>query len=79
MRNVRTKAMPVIIGVIGTISKSLRQYLNNILGRHEMKELQKTAIMVAAYVLHKILTYKYKTHLTCKITLHIPKNCKYTA
>jgi hypothetical protein len=42
MWNVKAKMIPVIIGVTGTISKSLRQYLNNIPGKHEIKELQKT-------------------------------------
>jgi DNA-directed RNA polymerase delta subunit len=28
--NVKAKMIPIIIGVYGTISKSLRQYLNNI-------------------------------------------------
>jgi len=39
------KVIPVIIGATGTISKSLRQYLNNIPGNHEIKELQKTSIL----------------------------------
>jgi hypothetical protein len=30
MWNVKAKGLPVIIGVTGTISKSLRQYLSNI-------------------------------------------------
>jgi hypothetical protein len=38
---VKEKVIPVIIEVTGTISKSLRQYLNNIPGKHEIKELQK--------------------------------------
>ena len=33
--------IPVIIGATGTISKSLRQYLNNIPGKHEVKEIKK--------------------------------------
>jgi hypothetical protein len=33
----------VIIGTTGTIVKSLRHYLKNIQGEHEIKELQKTA------------------------------------
>ena len=33
--------IPAIIGTNGTISKSLRQYLSNIPGKHEIKELQK--------------------------------------
>ena len=38
---VRAKVIPVIKGETGTISKSLRQYLGNKSGRHEIKELHK--------------------------------------
>jgi hypothetical protein len=41
MWNVKAKMIPVIIGAIGTISKSLRQYLRNKTGKLEIKELQK--------------------------------------
>jgi hypothetical protein len=34
----------VITGANGTISKSFRKYLNNIPGKHEIKQLQETAI-----------------------------------
>ena len=40
MWNVTAKVIPVIIGATGTISKSLRQYLSNIPGQQEIKELQ---------------------------------------
>jgi len=53
--NVKAKVIPVIIGVTGTISKSLRQYLNNIAGKLEIKELQKTAILGTAHILWKVL------------------------
>ena len=36
MWNVRAKVIPVITGAIGTISKSLRQYLSNMPGKHEI-------------------------------------------
>jgi hypothetical protein len=52
---VKGKVIPVITGVNGTISKSVRQYLSNILGKHEIKELQQTAIMGTAHVLRKVL------------------------
>ena len=45
----KTKVVPVIIRVAGTISKSLRQYLNNITGKHEIKELQRRAILGTAH------------------------------
>ena len=35
----KTKVIPVIIGATGTISKSFRQYLSNIQGKHEIEEL----------------------------------------
>ena len=37
--NVISKVVPVIIGVTGTTSKSLIQYLSYVLGKHEIKEL----------------------------------------
>jgi hypothetical protein len=40
MWNVKAKVILVIIGMTGTILKSLRQYLSNIPGKHEIKELQ---------------------------------------
>jgi hypothetical protein len=39
----------IIIGETGTISKSLRQYLSDIPGKHEIKELQKTVILGTAH------------------------------
>jgi len=41
MWNVKAKVIPVKIEATGTISKSLRQYLSNILGKHEIEELKK--------------------------------------
>ena len=54
--NVKTKVMPVIIGATGTISKSFRKYVSNIPGNHEVKELQKTAILGTVHILRKVLT-----------------------
>ena len=51
----KTKVIPVIIGANGTISKSLRQYLSNILEKHEIKELQKTATLGTAHILREVL------------------------
>jgi hypothetical protein len=56
MWNVKTKVMPVIIGTSGTISKSLRKYLSSIPGKHDIKELQKTAILGTEHILRKVLT-----------------------
>jgi hypothetical protein len=40
--------IPVIIGATGNTSKSFRKYVSNIPGKHEVKELQKTAILGTA-------------------------------
>jgi len=53
--NVKTKVISVIIGTTETISKSFRKYVSNIPGKHEVKELQKTAILGTAHILRKVL------------------------
>jgi hypothetical protein len=55
MWDVKTKMIPVIIGVNGTISKSFRKYVSNVPGKHEVKELQKTAILFPAHIPRKVL------------------------
>jgi len=55
MWNVKTKVIPVIIGATGTISMSFRKYVSNITGKHEVKELQKTAILGTAHILRIVL------------------------
>ena len=39
--NVKAEVIPVIIWANGIISKPFRKYMSNILGKHEIKELQK--------------------------------------
>ena len=56
MWNVKTRVIPVIIGATGTISKSFRKYVSDIPGNHDVKELQKTAILGTAHILRKVLT-----------------------
>ena len=53
--NVKTKVIPVIIGATGTVSKSFKKYVSNIPGKHEVKELQKAAILGIARILRKVL------------------------
>ena len=53
---VKTRVMPVKIGATGTISKSFRKYISSVPGNHEVKELQKTAILGTAHILRKVLT-----------------------
>jgi hypothetical protein len=55
MWNVKAKVIPVITGATGTVSKSFRKYVSNIPGKHEDKELQKTAILGTAHIRRKVL------------------------
>jgi len=55
MWNVKTKAIPIITAVTGTISKSFRKYVSNIPRKHDVKELQKTAILDTKHILQKVL------------------------
>jgi hypothetical protein len=55
MWNVKTGVIPVIIGATGTISKSLRKYVSPISGNHDVRELQKNAILGTAHRLRKVL------------------------
>jgi hypothetical protein len=55
MWNVKARVILVIIGATGTISKSFRKYVSDIPGNHDVKELQKTAILGAAHKLQKVL------------------------
>ena len=55
MWNVKTKMIPVITGATGTITKSYRKYVSNIPGNHDVKELQKTAILGTAHILRNVL------------------------
>ena len=55
MWNVKSKVIPVIIGATGTILKSFRKYVSNIPGKHEVKELQKSAILGTVHLHRKVL------------------------
>jgi len=55
MWNVKTKVIPVTRGSTGTTSNLFRKYVSNIPGKHEVKELQKTAILGTAHTLRKVL------------------------
>jgi threonyl-tRNA synthetase len=61
--NVKTKVIPATIRATGTIWESIREYLNNILEKHDMKELQKTAILSTAHIDREGIMQKYKTFI----------------
>jgi hypothetical protein len=55
MWNVEAKLIPVKITATGAISQSFSQYLSNIPGKREIKELQKTAILGTVHILRKVV------------------------
>jgi hypothetical protein len=61
MWNVNTKAIPITITATGTISKSFKIHPTNMLRKHEIKDLEKIAILGTAHILQKILNQKYRT------------------
>jgi hypothetical protein len=55
MWSVKTKVIPVIIGAFGSTSHSFRKYLRNIPRKHEVKELQQSAVLGTAHILRTVL------------------------
>ena len=51
----KNKMIPVIIWATGIIARSLRKYLDNLLRKYDVTEMQKRGILGTAYVLWKAL------------------------
>jgi hypothetical protein len=69
--NVIAEVIPVIIGRTRTISQSLRQYLSNIHGKQEIKEIKRIAVLGTENIPRTVLLLKYKTYFTGEITVHV--------
>ena len=69
----KEKVITVAIRATGTISKSLRQYLNKIPGKHEIKELQNNSQTVHCTQTAESADVKYKTYFMGEITLHVAR------
>jgi len=52
---IEAQVILVIMGMTGTISSSLRQYLSDILGKNKLRHCKKTAILGTADTLQKVL------------------------
>jgi len=55
MWNVKTKEILVITEAAGTIPKSFRKFLSNLLGKQEIRELQTTSTLGTPHLLRKVL------------------------
>jgi len=65
------KATSLVTEATGTILETFRKYQSNIPGKHEIRELQKTAILVTAHILPKVGTKKFRMddNITCTLKL----------
>jgi hypothetical protein len=55
MWNLKTEIIALIIGMTATISKSFIKYVNNVPGKHDIKEVHKTTILGTAHIFRKVL------------------------
>ena len=55
MWNPKCTIIPVIIGVTGIVTRSLRKNLEAVPGKHSIDLLQKTAILGTSYIIRKVL------------------------
>jgi hypothetical protein len=54
MWNMKCFIIPVIIRAMGSVSKSLRKYLETIPGEHSVDSLQKTAVFGTSHIIRKV-------------------------
>jgi len=76
MWKVKSKVIPVIIGVIGTISESLRQYLINIPGKHEIKNCKKQHVRHCTQTAESA-NVKVQNIFLVRNNITCSTNCKY--
>lgn len=55
MWNIKTRIVPIVIGATGNITNRLQSNLCSITGRHDMTQLQTTAIMGTAHIIRKVM------------------------
>ena len=77
MWNVTAKVIPVITGATGTISKSLRQYLSNIPGKQEIRELQKNSHIGLCTYSTESANVKVQNIFHGRFSSTCNTNCKY--
>jgi hypothetical protein len=55
MWNLKCKIIPVITGVTGIVTRSLRKNLEAVPGKHSIDSLQKTAVLGTSHITRKVL------------------------
>ena len=54
----KVQVIPVIIGATGIVDKSIQSYLQKIPGKHNVYNLQRSAILRIAHILREVLSIK---------------------
>jgi len=55
MWNLKCSIVPVVIGATGIVTRSLRNNLETVLGKHSIDSLQKTAVVGTSHTIRKVL------------------------
>jgi hypothetical protein len=55
MWNLKCTIVPVIIGATGIVTRSLRENLEAVPGKHSIDSLQKTAVLGTSHIIRKVL------------------------
>jgi len=69
--------MMMVMMVIIIIIIRRRRILNNISGKHEIKELQLTAVLITARILWKVQNVKVQNPFHGRNNITCTANCKY--
>jgi hypothetical protein len=55
MCNLKCTIIPIIIGAIGIVTRSLKKNLEGVPGKHSIDSLQKTAVLGTSHIKRKVL------------------------
>ena len=58
MWNKKVEVIPIVIGATGIVEKGIQSYLQKIPGKHNLYNLQRSAILGTAHILRKVLSIK---------------------
>ena len=56
MLHLKPTLVPVIVGALGTVKKGTNEYLQHILGKPSLTEIQKIVLTSTAHILGKVLS-----------------------
>ncbi len=54
----KVEVVPIVIGATGVVERNMTKYLNKIPGKHNVYNLQRSAVLGTAHILRKVLSIK---------------------